>query len=59
MHEGEKTHVAAAIDATVAVLDGAVMVRMVQPITAKTLYDYVNTNIAGFVRSHMSYESVT
>ena len=25
----------------------------------KTFYDYVNTNIAGFVRSHRSYESVT
>ena len=55
----KKNHVAAARDATVVVIDGAVMVQMVRPTTAKTFHDYVNTNIAGFVRSHMSYKSVT
>lgn len=50
----KKTHVASARDATVVVLDGAVMVQMVWPTTAKTFHDYINTNIAGFVRSHMS-----
>jgi len=45
--------------AMVNMLDGAVTVQMIWPTTEKSFHDYVNTNIAGFVRSHMSYESVT
>ena len=39
-------------------IDGAVMTKMVQPLAANTFKEYINTNIAGFVRSYMSHDSV-